>query len=131
MPKVLIIDDSFVMRTLIRDILSSEPQFNVVGDASDGKEALDKVKVLEPDLIFLDIEMPVMDGLEFLKRYKLMGSAKVIIVSSVAQLGSKKAIMAKAMGAFEVIAKPSGAMSLDLKTKKGHEIVKAALRAVN
>jgi len=127
--KVMIVDDSFVMRTLIKDIVSADKDLEVVGDAANGKLALEAVKKLNPDVILLDIEMPEMDGLECLKRLKLVSGAKVIIVSSVAQTGSPQALQARKDGAVDVIAKPSGAMSLDLASKKGHDIVKAVRRA--
>ncbi|MDP1871100.1 MAG: response regulator [Gallionella sp.] len=127
--KVLIVDDSFVMRTLIKDIVSADPELEVVGDAANGQLGLDAAKKFSPDVILLDIEMPVMDGLECLKRLKLISKAKVIIVSSVAQTGSPQALQARRDGAADVIAKPSGAMSLDLADKKGHDIVKAVRMA--
>lgn len=128
--KVLIVDDSYIMRTLMKNIVSADPELEVVGDAANGKLALDAVKKHNPDVVLLDIEMPEMDGLECLKRLKLVSSAKVIIVSSVAQTGSPQALQARRSGALDVIAKPSGAMSLDLAAKKGHDIVKAIRAAV-
>lgn len=127
--KVLVVDDSFMMRTLIKDIVSADADLEVVGDAENGKIAVEKVKELKPDVVLLDIEMPEMDGLEALKRIKLSSQAKVIIISSVAQVGSPQAMEARRLGAFEVIAKPSGAMSLDIGQKKGSEIVKTARKA--
>lgn len=128
--KVLVVDDSFVMRTLMKDILKADPDLEVVGEAGNGNEAIDKAKALSPDIILLDIEMPGMDGIEAMKRLKLVSRAKVIIVSSVAQTGSPQAMEARRLGAFDIIAKPSGAMSLDLKAKKGSDIVTTARRAV-
>lgn len=128
--KVLVVDDSFVMRTLVKDIVGSDPDLQVVGEAGNGAEALEAVKKHNPDLVLLDIEMPQMDGIECLKRLKLVSPAKVIIISSVAQTGSPQALEARRLGAADVIAKPSGAMSLDLKAKKGHDIVKAVRKAV-
>ena len=122
--KILVVDDSFVMRTLIKDILSVDPELLVVGEATNGIEALEKVRLLQPDVLLLDIEMPGMDGIECLKRLKLMSPAKVVIVSSVAQVGSPQAVEARMLGAVDVISKPSGALSLDLKSKKGSDIVK-------
>jgi two-component system chemotaxis response regulator CheB len=127
---VLVVDDSMIMRTLIKDIISADPDLQIVGDAPDGAAALEKVKALKPDLVLLDIEMPKMDGLECLKRLKLMSPAKVIIISSLAQMGSKTSMDARSFGAADVIAKPSGATSLDIKTKKGHEITKSARKVL-
>ena len=127
---VLVVDDSFMMRTLVKDIVSSDPDLKVVGDAENGKIALDKVKELKPDVVLLDIEMPEMDGLEALKRMSLISKAKVIILSSVAQVGSPQAMEARKLGAFAVIPKPSGSMSLDIAQKKGSEIVQTLRKAV-
>jgi two-component system chemotaxis response regulator CheB len=128
--KVLVVDDSFVMRTLMKDIFKADDELEVVGEAANGLEAIEKAKALSPDVIMLDIEMPGMDGIEAMKRLKLVSRAKVIIVSSVAQTGSPQAMEARRLGAFDIIAKPSGAMSLDLKAKKGSDIVITARRAV-
>ncbi|MEY3613623.1 MAG: Chemotaxis response regulator protein-glutamate methylesterase [Pseudomonadota bacterium] len=128
--RILIVDDSFVMRALLRGIVTSDPDLEVAGEATNGLEALQQVKEVAPDLVLLDIEMPHMDGIECLKRLRLMSKVPVIIVSSVAQAGSPQAIEARKFGAAEVIAKPSGAMSLDLNAKKGHEIVTASRRVL-
>ena len=127
--KVLVVDDSFMMRTLVADIVKADSDLLVVGDAENGKIAIDKVAALSPDVVLMDIEMPEMDGLEALKRLKLSSKAKVIILSSVAQVGSPQAMEARRLGAADVIAKPSGAMSLDIAEKKGSDIVKAVRKA--
>ena len=116
--KIVVVDDSYIMRILISNIVTADPDFEVVGNASNGIKGLEAIKELKPDLVLLDIEMPEMDGLECLKRLKLISSAKVIIISSVAQTGSPQALEARRLGAVDVIAKPSGAMSLDLAQKK-------------
>lgn len=128
--RILIVDDSFVMRALLKGIVTSDPDLEVAGEATNGLEALQQIKELSPDLVLLDIEMPHMDGIECLKRLRLLSKVPVIIVSSVAQAGSPQAVEARKFGAAEVIAKPSGAMSLDLNAKKGHEIVTASRRVL-
>ena len=128
--RILIVDDSFVMRALLRGIVTSDPDLEVAGEATNGLEALQQIKEISPDLVLLDIEMPHMDGIECLKRLRLLSKVPVIIVSSVAQAGSPQAVEARKFGAAEVIAKPSGAMSLDLNAKKGHEIVTASRRVL-
>lgn len=127
--KILVVDDSFVMRTVIKDILSADQDLQVVGEAASGVETLEKVRQLAPDVILLDLEMPNMDGIECLKRLKLVSTARVVIVSSVAQAGSAQAMEARRLGVFDVIAKPSGALSLDLKDKKGSDIVQTTRKA--
>lgn len=127
---ILVVDDSFIMRALIKEIVDSDPEMKVVAEAENGKLGLARARECKPDLILLDIEMPEMSGLEMLKRLLLLGKWKVIIVSSVGQAGSAQAIEARRLGAFDVIAKPSGAMSLDLAEKRGHEIVAAIRKAL-
>lgn len=127
---ILVVDDSFIMRTVIREIVESDPDLTVVAEAENGKIGLQRVKEHKPDLILLDIEMPEMSGLEMLKRLLLLTKAKVIIISSVGQAGSAQAIEARRLGAYDVIAKPSGAMSLDLAERRGHEIVAAIRKAL-
>jgi len=128
--RLLIVDDSFVMRALLRGMVTSDPDLEVTGEAKNGLEALQQVQNLLPDLVLLDIEMPHMDGIECMKRLRLMSTVPVIVVSSVAQTGSPQALEARKYGAADVIAKPSGAMSLDLNSKKGHEIVTTARRVL-
>jgi two-component system chemotaxis response regulator CheB len=127
---VLIVDDSFVMRTIIKDIVETDPELKVVGFAENGKIGLQKTRELKPDLLILDLEMPEMSGIEMLKRLALVSKAKVVVVSSVVAGDSPQAVEARRLGAVDVIAKPSGAMSLDLQAKKGHEIVQAVRRAL-
>lgn len=123
--KVMVVDDSIMMQKLISDIVKNGDGLEVAGTADNGQDCINKVRDLAPDVILLDIEMPVMDGLECMKRLKLVSRARVIILSSVAQVGSPVALEARKLGAADVIAKPSGAVSLDLNAKKGHAIVEA------
>ncbi len=128
--KVMVVDDSVIMRSIIKEIISSDASFKIIGEAQDGQMALDRAKQLKPDLILLDIEMPKMTGLECLKRLSLVCKAKVIIVSSIAQAGSKAATEAKSSGAAAVIAKPSGATSLNLKQKSSYELLSTARKVM-
>jgi two-component system chemotaxis response regulator CheB len=128
--QILVVDDSFIMRTIIKDIVESDPDLQVAGFAENGKVGLQRMRELKPDAILLDLEMPEMSGLDMLKRLMLLGKAKVIVVSSVGQTGSPQALEARRLGAVDVIAKPSGAMSLDLQAKKGHEIVQSLRRVL-
>jgi two-component system chemotaxis response regulator CheB len=120
---VLVVDDSAFMRNLVKQILSVDDAFVIIGEAEDGVSAIASAMLHKPDIIVLDIEMPKMDGLEVMKRLKLFSRAKVIILSSVAQVGSEAAQKARMLGAFEVIPKPSGAISLDLKPKRGRQLL--------
>ena len=118
----MIVDDAAMMRLVIQNMLSGDPNLMLAGFASNGKEALDKLNQVCPDLILLDIEMPEMDGLEFLRHARLRSAAKVVVLTSVAPKGSPKAMQARALGADAVISKPSGAVSYDLEEKRGSEL---------
>jgi len=110
--KVLIIDDSAVVRKVFSNELSRERGIKVIGTAPDPYVARDKIVKLKPDVITLDIEMPRMDGITFLKKLMKHYPLPVIIVSSLTQKGSKIALEALASGALEVISKPSAAYSV-------------------
>ena len=120
--RLMVVDDSSIMRTVILSVLSDDPMVEVVAFASNGREALGKLGSARPDLILLDIEMPVMDGLEFLRHARLKSRAKVVVLSSVAAVGSEKAAQAMALGANAIVSKPSGAISFDLEEKRGSEL---------
>jgi len=129
MTSVMIVDDSILMRLMIAEIVRTDPEFDVVDRAGNGCEALEKLRQSDCDIVLLDIEMPRMNGLEALRRMRLISGAKVIVVSSSAEAGSPTAIAARREGAVAVIPKPSGAVSMDLKARKGHEILRACRKA--
>ena len=104
--RVLVVDDSAVMRRLLSDILDSDPDIEVVGTASDPFFARDKIKLLNPDVITLDIEMPRMDGLAFLSNIMRLRPMPVVMCSSLTQRGATVALDALALGAVDFIAKP-------------------------
>jgi chemotaxis response regulator CheB len=122
--KVMIVDDSSVMRLTIRNLLAKDENILVAGALSNGKEALEKLTDLQPDLILLDIEMPEMDGLEFLRHARLKTHAKVVILSSLAGTNSPRVAEAQMLGADAIMAKPSGSVSADLEEKSGAEFWK-------
>ncbi len=122
---LMIVDDAAMMRLVIKNMLGDDPNLRLVAFASNGKEALEKLDQFELDLILLDLEMPEMDGLEFLRHARLRSKAKVIVLTSVAPKGSKKAMQAYTLGADAVITKPSGAVSYDLEEKRGSKLRKA------
>lgn len=110
--KVLIVDDSAVVRKVFSNELSRERGIKVIGTAPDPYVARNKIVKLEPDVITLDIEMPRMDGITFLKKLMKYYPLPVIIVSSLTPKGGKMALEALARGALEVISKPSAAYSV-------------------
>lgn len=120
--KIMIVDDSSAMRLIIRNLINSDPNFSIVQTAANGKEALEKLAAANPDLILLDLEMPEMGGLEFLRHARLKTRAKLVVLSSAAEAGSANAMKARTLGADAVVMKPSGAISYDLKEKSGHEL---------
>lgn len=126
--KVLVVDDSAFMRKVITDILSSEPKLEVVGVARNGKDALEKLTTLQPDVITLDVEMPVMDGLEALNRIMKTRPTPVVMLSSTTEQGAENTVLAMESGAIDFVAKPGGAISLNLETIKD-EIIEKVLEA--
>ena len=110
--RVLVVDDSAVVRKVFSEELSRERGIAVVGTAPDPYVARDKIVKLKPDVVTLDIEMPRMDGLTFLKKLMKHYPLPVIIVSSLTQKGSKLAMEALDNGALEVICKPTAAYSV-------------------
>jgi CheY-like chemotaxis protein len=112
--RILIVDDSAVMRALLRSVVGSDKRLEVAGTASDGASALRIVESVHPDLVLLDVEMPVMDGLITLKQMKARGNRiPVIMCSGLTQRGAKVTIEALASGAADYVAKPSGQPSRD------------------
>ena len=110
--KVLIVDDSAIVRKVLTDAISAEPDLEVVGTAPDPYVARDKIMALKPDVITLDIEMPRMDGLTFLKKLMHYNPLPVIIISSLGQSSCQAALDALRLGAVEVMAKPGGPYSV-------------------
>ena len=104
--KVMVVDDSAVVRQTISEILNSSPDIEVVAVARDPIIALDKLKTVKPDVITLDIEMPRMDGLTFLRKVMSTDPIPVIICSSKAEEQSQNAMTALEQGAVEIIRKP-------------------------
>jgi two-component system chemotaxis response regulator CheB len=105
--KVLVVDDSAVIRKILREELSRAPDIEVVGTAPDPYVARDKIVKLKPHVVTLDIEMPRMDGLTFLKKLMRYYPLPIIIVSSLTKKGGRHAMEALSLGALDVISKPS------------------------
>jgi len=129
MIKVLVVDDSAVVRKIISDHLSKEPDIEVVGTAPDPYVARDKIVKLRPHVVTLDIEMPRMDGLTFLKKLMKYFPLPVVILSSLTPAGSQTALEALAAGAVEVLSKPGSSFSVADMSELLAEKVRAASRA--
>jgi two-component system chemotaxis response regulator CheB len=116
---VLVVDDSALMRNLISRMIEATPGLRVAEKAMNGKFALDKIPRVNPDAIVLDLEMPEMNGIEFLKERKKQGiKIPVIILSSIARRGAEITMEALALGASDFIQKPSGSVSEDIASVK-------------
>ena len=125
--RVLIVDDSAIVRKALSDIVNSQPDLEVAGTASDPFVARDKILELKPDVLTLDIEMPRMDGLTFLKKLMRFHPMPVVVISSLGQASSRAAIEALQAGAVEVVPKPGGPYSVsELRDELAHKIRAAA-----
>jgi two-component system, chemotaxis family, protein-glutamate methylesterase/glutaminase len=123
--RILIVDDSAVMRSLLRSVVCADASFEVAGTAADGAAALSSIALLRPDLILLDVEMPGMDGLVTLRELRRRGHRiPVIMCSSVTQRGAKVTLEALASGASDYVAKPAGQANREAAIKTlGQDLV--------
>lgn len=104
--RVLVVDDSALVRTLVSELLGADPGIEVVGTASDPYIAREKIKRLSPDVLTLDVEMPRMDGLTFLRNLMRLRPMPVLMVSSLTEAGAAVTLDALALGAVDFVAKP-------------------------
>jgi two-component system chemotaxis response regulator CheB len=128
--RVLVVDDSALVRQAITEALARDPGIEVVGSACDPYVAREKIAQLDPDVLTLDLEMPRMDGLTFLRILMRHHPLPVIVVSSLTQQGSQAALEALEAGAVDVLAKPDGTMSIGNLGERLALHVKAAATAV-
>jgi two-component system chemotaxis response regulator CheB len=129
--RVLVVDDSVVIRKLLSDTLSSDPALEVVGVASDGRIALAKIPLLKPDLITLDIEMPVMNGLETLAAVrKLYPKLPVIMFSTLTEHGAAATLDALSLGASDYATKPSNSGSMAVAVEAVHHELIPKIKAL-
>jgi two-component system chemotaxis response regulator CheB len=125
--RVLIVDDSMVVRRILTDSLGQEPDIEVVGTAADPYVARDRILELNPDVLTLDIEMPRMDGLTFLRKLMRFRPMPVLVVSSLARASCAVALEALEEGAVEALGKPAGPYSVgDLKNTLAAKVRAAA-----
>lgn len=129
MIRVFVVDDSAIVRKKLTDELNKYSDIQVVGTAIDPYVARDKIVRLDPDVITLDVEMPRMDGITFLKRIMRYYPKPVIIVSSLTEKGSEMALEALEAGAVEVMCKPGGAYSVGELSLQLANVIRAASKA--
>lgn len=126
--KVLVVDDSALMRKIISDMINSENNMEVVAIARNGQDFIKKLEDVKPNVVTLDVEMPVMNGIEALKELRTRNiGIPVIILSSVSKKSSELTMECLENGAFDFIAKPSGAISLDIDKVRNELISKLNL----
>lgn len=125
--RVLVVDDSAFMRKVISDLLMNDKQIEVIATARNGEDALKKIKTLNPDLMTLDVDMPVMDGIETLKRVMKEHPLPVVMISSMTKEGTSNTLLAMELGAVDFITKKSGSISLDFHKSKKELIEKVKL----
>jgi two-component system, chemotaxis family, protein-glutamate methylesterase/glutaminase len=129
--RVLIVDDSALVRSLLSDILAADPGIEVVGVAGDAHVAREKIKALNPDVLTLDVEMPKMDGITFLKNLMRLRPMPVVMVSSLTERGADVTLDALALGAVDYLSKPKIDLAATLQNY-GEELIEkiyAASRA--
>lgn len=122
--RVLIVDDSSIVRRVLSEQLSQQPGIEVIGTAPDPYVAREKIVALSPDVITLDIEMPRMDGLSFLKKLMKFHPVPAIILSSITGRGSHVAIECLEAGAVEVLGKPNGSTSVSAVASRLGDIIR-------
>jgi len=129
--RVLVVDDSMLLRKALARELAKDPEIEVVGTAKDAYEAREMIKALNPDVLTLDVEMPGMNGLVFLRNLMRLRPMPVVMVSTHTTSGAAATLEALEYGAFDVVAKPSGGAALNVQSYMQELIdkVKAAARA--
>lgn len=129
--RIVIVDDSLLIRRILKEILSSDPELEVVGEAGDPFEAREKIKELNPDVITLDIEMPKMNGIEFLEKIMRLRPMPVVMISTLTQKGADISVRALEIGAVDTVPKPTAnqAAEMDKMAQLIIGKVKAAARS--
>ncbi len=127
--KVLIVDDSALIRSVMREIVDSQPDMEVIGVAPDPLVAREMIRERNPDVLTLDVEMPKMDGLDFLERLMRLRPMPVVMVSSLTERGSETTLRALELGAVDVVAKPK--MAIQSGMREYAELIADKIRAAS
>src|SRR5437016_11442605 len=127
--RVLVVDDSAFMRKVLETIFNADDQLQVAGQAKDGREALALAESLKPDVITMDINMPHMDGLQATAQIMTTNPHPIVIVSSESRDGAASTVKALELGAIEFVAKPSGAIDLDMQSVREDLLRKVKMAA--
>ena len=131
MIKVLVVDDSVVFRKILQEAIGKRPNIKVVGTATNGKEALKKIRILKPDITILDVEMPEMDGLSTLDEIKRQHlKTTVIMFSTLTSQGAKTTLEALSRGATDFVPKPTGAGAFSESVKTIQETLIPKIEAL-
>ena len=128
---ILIIDDAAIARIVACKVFADDKRFEVIATANDGIEGLKALETHHPQVILLDIEMPRMDGLQFLRIARAQCAAKIVVLSGKLLPGSTVARQAHELGADAIFQKPSGTVSLDLDEASGDDLRDAIFSLVN
>ncbi|HXM98572.1 MAG TPA: chemotaxis response regulator protein-glutamate methylesterase [Candidatus Dormibacteraeota bacterium] len=127
--RVLIVDDSAFMRKVLETIFNSDPQFQVIAHAKDGREAMALAESLKPDVITMDINMPHVDGLQATAQIMTTNPRPIVVVSSESKEGAESTLKALELGAIEFVGKPSGAIDLDMQSVREELLRKVRMAA--
>src|SRR5271157_6172330 len=127
--RVLVMEDSTFMRRVLETIFNSDDQLQVVGHATDGREAIALAETLKPDVITMDLNMPHMDGLQATAHIMTTNPRPIVVVSSETREGADKTLKALELGAIEFVTKPSAGVDLDMQSSKEELIRKVRMAA--
>src|ERR1700676_3563891 len=127
--RVLIVDDSAFMRKVLETILVTDENVQVVGHAKDGREAVRLSESLKPDVITMDINMPVMDGLQATAEIMTTNPRPIVVVSSESRQGADSTLRALELGAIEFVAKPTSGIDLDMHSVRDELLRKVRMAA--
>ena len=127
--RVLVVEDSTFMQRVLESIFNSDDQLQVVGHATDGREAIAMAETLKPDVITMDLNMPHMDGLQATAHIMTTNPRPIVVVSSETREGAAKTLKALELGAIEFVTKPSAGIDLDMQSAKEELIRKVRMAA--